>query len=142
MLDLTSIYGLRAMATLASLGPGESLNAAGLAERTGVPQQYLSKVMRKFVLAKLVRSQRGPGGGFMLMKAPASIRLDDVLQAIERRPAGGCAFGYAACDPDHPCQLHPLWAHLQRSLAEWSNSYTLADLLAAPTTKTRPRAAR
>lgn len=142
MLDLTSIYGLRAMATLASLEPGESLNATGLSERTGVPQQYLSKVMRKFVLAKLVRSQRGPGGGFMLMKPPASIRLDDVLAAIDRRPAGGCAFGYSACDPDHPCQLHPLWAHLQRSLTEWANGYTLDDLRTAPAPRARTRAAR
>lgn len=139
LLNLTAVYGLRAMATLARLAPGESLTVQALAERTGVPRQYLSKVMRKLVVARLVRSQRGHGGGFALMQPPAKVRFADVLRAIDVELDGGCAFGYAACDPDNPCELHPLWTRLQQGLDEWAQDSTLADLGPAPP-RTRRRA--
>ncbi len=128
LLNLTAVYGLRAMATLAGLSPGESINAATLSERTGVPQQYLSKVMRKLVVAKLVRSQRGHGGGFGLLRPPAKIALTDVLRAIDIELDGGCAFGYEQCDPQNPCALHPIWTRLQQNLDDWTSDSTLADL--------------
>ncbi len=138
LLSLTAVYGLRAMATLAGLGPGESLNAAELSDRTGVPQQYLSKVMRKLVVGKLVRSRRGHGGGFSLQQPPARIRLADVLRAIDcDLSGGGCAFGYGECDPDHPCPLHPLWTRLQQGLDQWTSGSTLAEI--APTRPGRVR---
>jgi Rrf2 family iron-sulfur cluster assembly transcriptional regulator len=137
LLNQTVVYGLRAMAVLALLAPGESLNAAQLSERTGVPQQYLSKVMRKLVVGKLVRSQRGHGGGFSLARPARAIHLAEVLAALDLVVDGGCAFGFAACDPHNPCPLHPLWSRLQTSLQEWSNGSTLAELGPQPRT---PRA--
>ncbi|MCC7061365.1 MAG: Rrf2 family transcriptional regulator [Planctomycetes bacterium] len=134
LLNQTAVYGLRAMATLTSLAPGESINVIALSERTGVPQQYLSKVMRKLVVARLVRSQRGHGGGFALMKAPRQIRLIDVLRAIDLDLDGGCAFGFAACDPTNPCTLHPIWSKMQECIQEWAGDSTLADLGPGPTT--------
>lgn len=128
LLNLTAVYGLRAMATLTGLGPGESLNAAELSERTGVPQQYLSKVMRKLVVGRLVRSQRGRGGGFSLMRSPGSISVRDVLAAIDVDFEGACAFGFGECDPVHPCALHPIWSRLKDGLDQWVNGSTLADL--------------
>ncbi len=132
LLNLTVIYGLRAIAALACLQPGESINNEQLAERTTVPRQYLSKVMRKLVVARLVRGQRGRGGGFMLMRAPDQIRLADVLQALDLEIDGGCAFGFAACDPVKPCALHPLWTRLQDSLATWASDNTFAGLQPSP----------
>lgn len=128
LLNLTVVYGMRAMAVLAGLAAGESLSAAELAERTVVPQQYLSKVMRKLVVARLVRGQRGPGGGFMLARPACDVRMVDVLNALDLELSGGCAFGFPACDPDRPCVLHPIWSRLQASLASWGTETTFADL--------------
>lgn len=130
LLNLTAVYGLRALAVLAGLAPGASLNATELAERTAVPQQYLSKVMRKLVLGKLVRSQRGHGGGFQLMRPAAEIRVADALAALDLAVDSGCAFGFASCDPQNPCALHPLWSRLQQSLDAWTGGSTFADLQA------------
>ena len=136
LLNLTAVYGLRALAVLATLAPGASLNAADLADRTHVPQQYLSKVMRKLVLEKLVRSQRGHGGGFQLHRAPADITVADALEALDLEVGAGCAFGFEACDPANPCPLHPLWSQLQQSLQQWTGGSTFAGLLEPPR---RPR---
>ena len=137
LLNLTAVYGLRAMAVLAGLGAGESLNAADLSTRTGVPQQYLSKVMRKLVLARLVRGQRGRGGGFMLQLPARQIRLADVLEALDLDLAGGCAFGFDKCDPQNPCVLHPIWSRLQDDLSQWTQGSTFADLGPAPRERLR-----
>lgn len=126
------------MAILAGLAPGETLNADGLSERTGVPRQYLSKVMRKLVVAKLVRGQRGHGGGFSLLKPPKQIRLYDVLLAIDLELDGGCAFGFSQCDPNNPCALHPIWSRMQECLQHWAGESTLADIGPMPVTP-RPR---
>ncbi len=128
LLNQTAVYCLRAMAVLAALAPGESLTAAELSERTGVPQQYLSKVMRKLVVARLVRARRGHGGGFSLQRAPRAIQLGEVLAAVDLQVDDGCAFGFAACDPHNPCALHPIWSRLKDSLEEWTAGSTLADL--------------
>ncbi|HLU39090.1 MAG TPA: Rrf2 family transcriptional regulator [Planctomycetota bacterium] len=132
LLNLTAVYGLRAMAVLAELEPGESINADQLSERTGVPRQYLSKVMRKLVVARLVRGQRGRGGGFALQRPRSKIRLADVLAALDLEMKAGCAFDFEACDVHNPCTLHPIWSRLQESLATWTTKTTMADLGAAP----------
>lgn len=137
LLNQTAVYGLRAMAVLAGLAAGESLNAAELSERTGVPQQYLSKVMRKLVLARLVHGQRGRGGGFMLEKPARQIRLADVLTALDLELHSGCAFGFEACDPTNPCVLHPIWSRLQSDLEAWSTRSTFADLGPPPRDRSR-----
>ena len=137
MLNQTAIYALRAMATLARLAPGESLRAPELAERTAIPAHYVSKVMRKLVLAKLVRGQRGHGGGFQLARAPATIRLRDVLDGVGAGPGEECAFGWAACDADAPCPLHPVWSRLKEEFERWAGGTTLAAL-----GSTRPRRGR
>ncbi|MCB9876665.1 MAG: Rrf2 family transcriptional regulator [Planctomycetes bacterium] len=128
MLQLTSVYGLRAMAVLAGLAPGESITASDLSAATRVPQQYLSKVMRKLVVARLVRGRRGRNGGFQLAKAPRAITIAMVLNALSHEIEGGCAFGFPACDPDHPCALHPIWSRLQQCVGSWSSEMTLADM--------------
>ncbi|MBL8754465.1 MAG: Rrf2 family transcriptional regulator [Planctomycetes bacterium] len=132
LLNLTVVYGLRAMAVLAGLVAGESLNAKDLAARTGVPQQYLSKVMRKLVVARLVRSQRGHGGGFSLAQPAARITMAAALQALDVQIDGGCAFGYAACNEAQPCALHPLWSRLRQGLDTWANSCTFGDVAGKP----------
>ncbi len=137
LLNQTAVYGLRAMAILADLAAGETLNAEALSERTHVPRQYLSKVMRKLVVGKLVVARRGHGGGFCLARPARSIRLADVLHALDLELGGGCAFGFESCDAKHPCLLHPIWSRLQASLDEWANGCTLASPPAGPTTRRR-----
>lgn len=127
LLNQTSVYGLRALAVLVNLAPGETLNAAELSARTDVPQQYLSKVMRKLVVARLVTARRGHGGGFALARAAREIHISDVFAALDQIPEGGCAFGNKACDQRNPCALHPIWSKMQACVQTWTQGCTLAD---------------
>jgi Rrf2 family protein len=129
VLSQTAEYALRAMASLATAPAGEPVRAKDLSTATGIPTHYLSKVMRRLVLAGLLVSQKGLGGGFVLAKAPKEIAFIDILTAVDAFPAGGrCAFGWGECDENVPCPLHGSWSQLHEHLQTWAESTTLADI--------------
>ncbi|MEM7200358.1 MAG: Rrf2 family transcriptional regulator [Planctomycetota bacterium] len=129
ILNQTAVYALRAAAALAALPPGMSIRAQELAERTHVPVHYLSKVMRRLVLAGLVTSRKGHGGGFALSRPPKQVTFAELLAATDAAPEPGkCAYGWGSCDPDDPCPLHPTWSSLQEMVGAWSTSCTLDDV--------------
>ena len=129
----TSEYALRAMAHLARLPSGESIRATDLSESTGIPSPYLSKILRRLVVAGLLQSQKGHGGGFSLALPPKQIRFQDILSASDYEPnPAHCAFGWGDCDPHHPCPLHPAWTRLKESMADWAEQHTLADVREPP----------
>lgn len=132
LIPQTVEYALRALAHLATLARGESVKAQELAEATNVPLPYLWKIMRRLVLAQLVESHKGHGGGFALLRRAASINIQAVLVALDCDPATDrCAFGWETCDPDNPCLLHPAWSVLNAQFRAWAGSTTLADLVTA-----------
>ena len=129
ILSQTAEYALRAMASLASAPAGEPVRAKDLSTATGIPTHYLSKVMRRLVIAGLLISQKGQGGGVLLAKAPGEIAFIDILTAVDAFPVSGrCAFGWGECDENVPCPLHGSWSQLNEHLQTWAESTTLADI--------------
>ena len=82
MISQTVEYALRAIVTIAQ-HEGEPCTAKKIAEITKVPLPYLSKLMQGLVRGKLVNSQRGLHGGFVLTKTPQEITILDVIDVIE-----------------------------------------------------------
>lgn len=92
MVSQTTEYALRAMAHLARVS-GASCTSREIAEATGAPRSYLSKIMRSLVRASLVRSCRGKHGGFRLARDPVVISVLDIAAAIDHvRPPGNTRF--------------------------------------------------
>ncbi|MEQ1564565.1 MAG: Rrf2 family transcriptional regulator [Myxococcota bacterium] len=135
LLGLPSVaqYALRAMTCVAAADAAAGalgfVPADVLAARTAVPPAFLSKVLRKLVRGGLLRSTKGHHGGFTLARAPATIRLLDVLEAVEvELTSNTCAFGWGRCDSHTPCPLHAAHLELRHSLLEWATHRTLADI--------------
>jgi Rrf2 family protein len=129
LISQTAEYALRALALIAALPEGRSLTAIEVADYATVPVHYLSKVLRRLVAAGLLSSQKGHGGGFCLARPAPEIRFADVLAAVgEPLVIGRCAFGYAVCNADNPCPLHPAWKLLNESFERWAATTTLADI--------------
>jgi len=123
ILNQTAEYALRAATELAAVWPDGRLPSRDLAVRANVPASYLSKVMRKMVVAGLVQSERGHHGGFRLTRAPGAISFGDVLAAIEFAPGRNvCAFGLGQCNPKAPCALHDAWTRLGDSFDHWART--------------------
>ena len=129
----TAEYARRVMAHIARLPEGRAARAQELSRAADIPTPYLSKVLRKLVVAGLLKSQKGHGGGFVLARPAKRIRFIDVLGATDfDLGASGCAFGWERCDSRRPCPLHPAWSALKESWMEWAATHTLAEVQEAP----------
>ena len=128
----TAEYAIRAMSAIATLPQGVKIRARDLGRGTGIPAPYLSKILRRLVLAELLTSQKGQGGGFLLARPAAEISFIDILNAVDAFPAEGlCAFGWGNCDQLMPCPLHGAWSRLSHQLRGWASDTNLAEVAAA-----------
>lgn len=128
-LTQTAEYALRAMAHLAVLQDGGAVRARDLAAASGIPAHYVSKLLRRLVVAGLLESRKGHGGGFALARPPEDIRVVDILEAVDYPvELDRCAFGWGTCDVDAPCPLHAVWSELKEAFGRWAENSTLADI--------------
>ncbi len=68
---------------LAALPDGEALNARDLAEFFDLPPGYLAKQMQRLAAANVVEAVRGRSGGYRLARAPETITLLEIVEAVE-----------------------------------------------------------
>ncbi|HEX5273038.1 MAG TPA: Rrf2 family transcriptional regulator [Gemmataceae bacterium] len=83
-LTRSSAYALAAMAALARQGGGSLVPSHALAAQAAqVPDRFLLKLLLPLVSAGILRSTRGPGGGYRLARPAAAISVLDVIQAVD-----------------------------------------------------------
>lgn len=119
---------VRSMAEL-STSDGEPLKAEVIAERQGISLKYLLDILRDLKRAELVRSRRGPNGGFTLSRSGDSITLADVFRAIDGPLADvhdESLRGLRYASPAE--QLPEVWMAIRASLRRVLETVTVADL--------------
>ena len=131
MISLTAKYALRAIVYLASCEePGPFVSAAGIAEATFVPHDYLLKVLKELDEASVVESRRGPGGGYSLIKSPDQISVLEVVTAVDTIPRiSECPLGISG----HVklCPLHRMLDDVSRLVEDTFRETTIGDLVPA-----------
>ena len=83
MLAQKTRYALRSLLYLAEERDGESVQLARIAETQRVPPKYLELIMLDLKRAGLIRSTRGPRGGYRLARAPEEISFGDIVRVME-----------------------------------------------------------
>ena len=78
-----SRYGLRALIDLAVNSKNEHVSLCSIAERNHISPQYLEQVFASLRRAGIVKSIKGPQGGYLLRNSPGEITVSDVLLALE-----------------------------------------------------------
>ena len=77
-------YALRAVIHLANQeAHGRACTVADIAAREGMPRQFLEKIVQQLIHKGLVRSRRGPHGGYVLGRAADQMTFKDVIEAVE-----------------------------------------------------------
>ena len=105
------------------------MRAADVSDATDIPAYYVSKILRRLVIAGILESRKGQGGGFSLARPVEEISFRDVLEAVDAYPPEDrCAFGWFACDASDPCPMHWTWSCLREAFGEWASQTTLADV--------------
>lgn len=76
-------YAVRALFDIAFWGQGKPAQVKEVAERQGIPPRFLEQIFQDLKRADLLAAKRGPKGGYTLTRDPGSIRLGDVVRALE-----------------------------------------------------------
>jgi len=133
MLSRTGAYALRAVMLLATGNRNRALTVGEIAVVLGVPRNYLAKTLQRLVRRGVLRSVRGPGGGFALARPASSLPLSAVLSEFDEvGPLATCVLGDLSCDEHHPCAAHTRWQAWSRELARLLDGTTVGDLVAGP----------
>ena len=127
-------YAMRAMVELAirraRIGDEALVPARELAEAQHVPLRFLEQQLGTLHKAGLVQSFRGSGGGCRLARDPGTIRIAEVVDAIEgpRYPIDCIDGDDHTCFQDAHCGLQELWTDVHLAVREVFERTTLADL--------------
>jgi len=120
-----------AMVELALNDGDKPLSLAEIAERQELPLAYLEQLFPKLRKAELVKSVRGPGGGYVLNKDIQDITILSIVEAVDE------SLQMTRCDGDvkngcmaktSRCLTHSLWKGLGKQISEYLGSITLGSL--------------
>jgi Rrf2 family iron-sulfur cluster assembly transcriptional regulator len=124
-------YAVMAMVDLAQHGGGAPVSLAEIAERQAISLSYLEQLFAKLRRGGLVRSVRGPGGGYLLTHQRDATRIADIIRAVDEpiratRCRPGATLG---CSGDRSrCLTHDLWEELSNQIHLYLSSVSLGDV--------------
>jgi Rrf2 family iron-sulfur cluster assembly transcriptional regulator len=126
-------YAVMAMTDLARAGSGITVSLAEIASRQEISQSYLEQLFARLRRAGLVKSVRGPGGGYRLTRPAGAIDIAEIIHAVDEpmraiRCSGlktkGCLSG------GERCLTHDLWEELGAQIQVFLAGVTLEDVIA------------
>jgi Rrf2 family cysteine metabolism transcriptional repressor len=126
-------YGLRAMIELSQAAPGKPVLVGQIATQQELPLKYLQAILVALKAAGLVRSVRGPAGGYLLARAPSAICAREVLEALEGKlSVNPCVRAAGVCGRSRRCAARALWKELDAAMLGVLDRFTLEDLTRRP----------
>jgi Rrf2 family protein len=122
-------YGVRVMVHLATLPAHERTLLPALAEATGAPESFLSKVLQALSRARLIRSRRGQSGGFEILTRGRQSSMREVIEAIDGPIfLNVCLISKRACAREKWCPAHPVWMQAQQAMLDVLSKARIADM--------------
>lgn len=132
-LSTKSTYGLRAMVNIAMGGDGGAVSVKEISKAEGISSVYLEQLLNKLRREDLVKSVRGPSGGYVLSRKAGKITVADIVKTLEGSITPvDCASGRegwkTVCHNKNRCVAKTVWAKLAKAIADCLESVTLEDL--------------
>jgi len=124
-------YAVMAMVDLAACAGEKPVKLAEIATRQEIPLAYLEQIFSKLRQHGLVKSVKGPGGGYRLVRVAAETQLSDIIVAVEEsmkmtrcesHTKGGCMAAKARC------LTHDVWEGLSEHIREYFHAISLEDV--------------
>lgn len=137
MLTAKGKYCLKALVCLAALEPGARMQASEIAETNNIPKKFLDAILGDLRHAGIVFSKKGPGGGYMLARAPSEIRIGPIIRMIDGPLAPlACASRTAFrpcrdCRDVKTCEIRLMMTRVRDAMSEILDHMSVSDLAAA-----------
>ena len=121
-------YAIIAMLDLAMYGDALPVPLRDVSNRQNISLSYLEQLFSKLRLSTLVKSIRGPGGGYILDKDASEINLYQIIIAVDENIDQTQCGGAMNCNNDKPCLTHFIWTDLNRKINDYMKGITLNDV--------------
>jgi len=132
-LSTKSRYGLRALFDMAYHAGTLPAQIKDISRRQNISPRYLEQIFQDLKRGGLLKSRRGPQGGYFLARKPEEISVHDIIMAAEGEMAlvdcvksgKGCR---KDCNLDNECVTQKVWLEASRRLNDYLGSVNLKDL--------------
>jgi len=127
-------YALRAIIHLAGEEASDrTCSVAEIATRERIPRHFLEKIVQELIHKGLVRSRRGPHGGYVLARPAERVTFRDVIEAVEGPISlNVCTGEHADCSFLGACGMERIWREGQRRVLDLFSTTTIADVRRPP----------
>ena len=126
-------YALRATICMAELPEGRVISFREIAAHETIPEDFLAKILRSLGRQGLVRSLRGPHGGYGLALHPSKITFLDVIEAadgpIQINTCLGSHTEAQDCQVRNHCSMYHVWDDAQAAMLKVFRSTTIQDVI-------------
>ncbi|MGN0918848.1 MAG: Rrf2 family transcriptional regulator [Oxalobacter sp.] len=122
-------FAVTAMIDLARNQQEGPVPLLGISARQDISVAYLEQLFSRLRRSALVKSVRGPGGGYLLARDAAGISVADIVFAVDEPLDVTRCGGHGNCAKGSiTCITHDLWASLNERIVDYLASVTLASL--------------
>ncbi|MBI9107493.1 MAG: Rrf2 family transcriptional regulator [Spirochaetales bacterium] len=125
-------YGLRAVLKLAEAEDNKPISISSIAADEQISPEFLEQIFYKMKKSGIIKSTRGPGGGFSLTKDLDNITLADILEAVgEPVTLSPCSTAGSKkdCPRTGDCSAYDIWQDVSQHLNEYFSSLTLEEII-------------
>jgi len=125
-------YAVMAMADLANTKDKQTTNLTEISLRQGISISFLEQIFFKLKKNNLVRSSRGPTGGYSLTRSPEEIKLSSIIDAVDEKvKTVGCKkeSKKGCTGKSIKCITHDLWDDLETHINNFFEKNTLKDII-------------
>jgi Rrf2 family protein len=113
-----------------------------MAERQKIPLKYLEQIAMALKGGKIIKSVRGPSGGYVLTRPPDKIHLLEIVETLEGSLSFvNCVRDPSTCERVESCAFNDLWREISMETSRILRSVTLADMVKKDTRKKNSLAA-
>ncbi len=122
-------YAVRAMYEIGKAYP-QGLTLNQISKRQKISKVYLAQILNRLCQEKLLKSSRGPGGGYVLRKPPEEITLYDILYPLEGPVCVAvCVDPLEDCENQENCMAYPIWVKISKYIECILKQITLNHLI-------------
>ena len=121
-------YGLMAIHYIGVHDEVGTVSAKRIAEEFAIPPELLAKILQRLAKRRLITSQNGPKGGYVLARPQSEISVGQVVRALEGPINIVSCFDHAGCPQEERCNLRRPVQKIQAAISQVLDSMSLAEL--------------